>query len=152
MLVIVDDKGVPSVASMISLQGSAAPTVALTQPASGATTVAPATIALGATAADVDGTVTNVAFYNGAAKLGDDATAPFAFSWSGVGPGTYTLTARATDDSGQTVASAPATITVTGPPPTAAITSPANGAVYRWRTSLMRSESHVRHASTPRFM
>jgi hypothetical protein len=137
MLVIVDDHGVPSVASMISVQGSAAPTVTLTQPANGATTVGPATIDFAATAADVDGTVTKVEFYNGAAKLGEDATAPYAFTWSGVNPGTYTLTARATDDSGQTVTSAAATITVKSPPPTAAITSPANGAVYPWRTSII---------------
>jgi hypothetical protein len=137
MLVIVNAGGVPSVARMISVRGSAAPAVALTQPADGATSVAPATIGLAATAADVDGTVTNVEFFNGAAKLGEDATAPYAFTWSGVGPGRYTLTARATDDYGQTVASAPATVTVTGPPPTVSITSPANGAVYPWRSSLI---------------
>ena len=139
MLVIVDANGVPSVASMISVRGSAAPTVTLTQPANGASFTAPATVGLAATASDADGTVTKVEFFNGPTKLGDDATAPYTFTWSGVGVGTYTLTARATDDFGQTVTSAPATITVTGSsnsPPTAAITSPADGTTYAWKPTI----------------
>jgi hypothetical protein len=139
MLVIVDANGVPSVASMVSVQGSAAPTVTLTQPANGANFAAPATVGLAATASDVDGTVTKVEFFNGATKLGEDATAPYTFTWSGVGVGTYTLTARATDDFGQAVTSPPATITVTGnsnSPPTAAITSPADGTTYPWKPTI----------------
>ena len=139
MLVIVDTNGVPSVAKMISVQGSAAPTVTLSQPTNGATFAAPAAIALAATASDPDGSVTKVEFFNGATKLGEDATAPYTFSWSGVGAGTYTLTARATDDFGQTVTSAPATITVTAStntPPTAAITFPADGASFAWKPTI----------------
>ena len=37
MLFIIDTNGVPSVARMVSLQGNSLPTVALTQPANGAT-------------------------------------------------------------------------------------------------------------------
>jgi hypothetical protein len=139
MLVIVDANGVPSVASMVSVQGSAAPTITLTQPANGANFAGPATVGLAATASDVDGTVTKVEFFNGATKLGEDATAPYTFTWSDVGVGTYTLTARASDDFGQAVTSAPATITVTGnsnSPPTAAITSPADGTTYPWKPTI----------------
>jgi hypothetical protein len=139
MLVIVDANGVPSVARMISVQGSAAPTVALTQPANGATFTAPANIGLAATASDADGTVTNVEFFNGGTKLGEDTTAPYTYAWNSVGAGTYTLTARATDDSGQTVSSAPATITVTAStnaPPSAAITYPADGAAFAWKPTI----------------
>jgi Domain of unknown function (DUF1929)/Bacterial Ig domain len=139
MLVIVDANGVPSVARMISVQGSAAPTVALTQPANGATFTAPANIGLAATASDADGTVTKVEFFNGGTKLGEDTTAPYTYAWNSVGAGTYTLTARATDDSGQTVSSAPATITVTAStnaPPSAAITYPADGAAFAWKPTI----------------
>jgi hypothetical protein len=139
MLVIVDANGVPSVASMISVQGSAAPTVTLTQPANGARFAAPATVGLAASASDADGAVTKVEFFNGATSLGQDTTAPYTLSWSGVGAGTYTLTARATDDFGQTVTSAPATITVTAStntPPTAAITYPADGATFAWKSTI----------------
>jgi len=46
-----------------------APTVSLTNPANGAAFTAPATINLGAAAADMDGSVTNVAFYAGKRSL-----------------------------------------------------------------------------------
>ena len=88
MLFIVDANGVPSVARMVSVQGNSPPTVTLTQPANGATFTAPATVNLAATASDADGTVTKVEFFNGAAKLGEDTTAPYTFTWSGVPAGT----------------------------------------------------------------
>jgi hypothetical protein len=138
MLVIVDANGVPSVARIVSLQGSAKPTVTLTQPANGATFgPPPATVNLAATASDADGTVAKVEFFNGATKLGEDTAAPYTYSWTGVGVGTYTLTARATDDVGVSATSVPATITVTGNvAPSAAITSPANGATFAWKPTI----------------
>ncbi|HWC27177.1 MAG TPA: galactose oxidase-like domain-containing protein, partial [Solirubrobacteraceae bacterium] len=84
MLFIVDKAGVPSVARMVTLALSdAAPTVGVTQPADGATFDAPATVAIAAHASDADGTVTNVEFFNGTAKLGEDGTAPYAYTWTG---------------------------------------------------------------------
>jgi hypothetical protein len=137
MLVIVDARGVPSVARMVSVQGSAAPAVTLTQPANGASFAAPATVGLAAIASDADGTIAKVEFLNGATKLGEDTSAPYTFTWSGAGPGSYTLSARATDDSGQAVTSAPATITVSGnSAPTATVTAPANGASFRWKPTI----------------
>src|SRR5215210_1510573 len=56
MLFILDANGVPSVARMVSVQaaaqGNSAPAVTLTQPPSGATFTAPATVSLAATASD----------------------------------------------------------------------------------------------------
>ena len=113
MLFLVDANGVPSVARMVSVQRAARrPTVTLTQPANGATFTAPATVSLAATASDADGTVAKVEFFNGATKLGEDTTAPYSFTWTGVAAGTYTVTARATDDLGASTTSAPSTITV----------------------------------------
>ena len=132
MLFIVDANGVPSVARMVSVQGDSPPSVTLTQPTNGATFTAPATVNLAATASDADGTVTKVEFFNGAAKLGEDLTAPYSFTWSGVAAGTYTLTARATDNLGGTTTSAASTITVNAAntPPTAILTSPTDGATF----------------------
>jgi hypothetical protein len=132
MLFIVDANGVPSVASMVNVRSNALPTVALTQPANGATFTEPATVSLAATASDADGSVTKVEFFNGATKLGEDTNAPYDFAWGGVAAGTYTLTARATDDLGGTATSAPATITVnaSNSRPTVALTQPANGATF----------------------
>lgn len=138
MLFIVDGNGVPSVARTVSVQGDSPPAVTLTQPANGATFTAPATVSLAATASDADGTVTKVEFFNGAAKLGEDTTAPYSYAWSGVAAGTYTVTARATDNLGVSTTSAPSSITVSAgnSAPTATITSPADGAVFAWKPTI----------------
>ena len=108
-----------------------APTATLTAPANGATYAAPASVTLTATAADADGTVARVEFYNGTTLLGSDTTAPYSFAWSSVAAGTYALKATAVDNAGATGSSAVATITVTGnQPPTATLTAPANGATF----------------------
>jgi hypothetical protein len=142
MLFIIDANGVPSVARMVNVQASSnsAPAVTLTQPTDGATFTAPATVNLAATASDTDGTVMKVEFFNGTAKLGEDTTAPYSFTWSGVATGNYTLTARATDNLGATTTSAASTITVTAntnTPPTVNITAPADGSVFAWKPTIV---------------
>ncbi|MBG8554197.1 Ig-like domain-containing protein [Hymenobacter guriensis] len=92
------------------------PTVGLTAPANGASYTAPATITLGATATD-NVSVAKVEFFNGSTKLGEDLTAPYSYTWGSVAAGTYTLTAKATDNAGLTATSAAATVTVTAAPP-----------------------------------
>jgi hypothetical protein len=95
------------------------PTVSITAPANGASFTAPASINITANAADADGSVTNVQFFNGTTSLGTDNTAPYSFSWTGVAAGTYSITAKATDNRGATTTSAAVSVTVTGttPPP-----------------------------------
>ena len=65
-----------------------------------------------------------VEFFNGATKLGEDLSSPYTFTWSSVAAGTYTLTARATDNLGGMGTSAGSTITVNAvnAPPTATLT------------------------------
>jgi hypothetical protein len=92
----------------------APPTVSLTAPSNNATYSAPASITLNATAADVDGTVSKVEFYNGATLLGTSATSPYTYTWSNVAAGTYTLTAMAYDNSGITTTSSTINVTVSG--------------------------------------
>ncbi len=139
MLFIIDANGVPSLARMVSVQGNSLPAVTLTQPADGATFSAPATVNLSATASDTDGTVTKIEFFNGTTKLGEDTTAPYSFAWSGLPAGSYTLTARATDDVGGTATSAASRITVvtnTNAPPAVSITSPVDGAIFPWKPTI----------------
>jgi hypothetical protein len=138
MLFILDTNGVPSIARMVSVQGNSLPAVTLTQPTDGATFTAPATVNLAATASDTDGTVTKVEFFNGATKLGEDTTAPYTLTWNSVAAGTYTLTARATDNLGATTTSTASTVTVSAgnTPPTANITSPADGTVFAWKPTI----------------
>lgn len=107
--------------------GNINPTVSLTAPANGATFTAPANITLTATAADSDGTVTKVEFFNGATKLGEDLDSPYSFAWNNVPAGTYSLTARATDNAGGVATSSPAAgITVTGTPSCDPVTASAD--------------------------
>jgi lysophospholipase L1-like esterase len=94
--------------------GNQPPAVSLTSPAPNSSFTAPATIAMAASASDADGTVSRVEFYQGTTKVGEDLAAPFAFSWTSVPAGSYSLTARATDNAGAFTTSAAVSITVTG--------------------------------------
>jgi hypothetical protein len=89
------------------------PAVALLTPAPDASFAAPATIELSASASDPDGSVARVDFFSGSTLLGSRNAPPFTYTWSGVAAGSYTLTARATDNAGATTTSAPVAITVT---------------------------------------
>jgi chitinase len=74
---------------------------------------------LAASASDPEGRLSAVRFYAGATLLATDSSAPYAFSWSSVPAGTYSLTAVAEDADGGRSTSAAVSITVTatvGPP------------------------------------
>jgi hypothetical protein len=88
----------------------------LTSPANGATYSTPASVALSATGSDIDGSVTQVAFYAGSALLGIDTSSPFTLSWNNVPAGDYSLTAIATDDVGGTATSGVVIVHVVVPP------------------------------------
>jgi sulfur relay (sulfurtransferase) complex TusBCD TusD component (DsrE family) len=122
---------VTSTAASVTVTNVTPPSIALTAPANGASYAAPATINLAATVTANGHTITQVQFYNGATLLGADASAPYSFAWTNVSAGSYSLTAKATYDSGSTVASTAASVTVTNvTPPSIALTAPANGASY----------------------
>jgi len=93
-----------------------APTVSLTAPVANQSYYAPASVTLTATAADADGTIAKVEFYNGTTLLGTVILFPYTFTWASVAVGTYTLTAKATDNSGGTTTSTAVKITVVQKP------------------------------------
>ena len=113
------------------------PNVSILIPTNGASFVAPANILILAEARDPDGFVETVEFFAGTNSLGivtnnpivldpPDTPArgpivyplfPFAFDWTNVPVGAYTLTAVAADNQGATSTSAPVNITVTPTPP-----------------------------------
>src|SRR5205823_3201189 len=91
---------------------TAAPTVALTAPAAGATVSGSVTVS--ASASDNVG-VAGVQFLLDGANLGaEDTAAPYSVSWNtaGAANGTHTLSARARDAAGNTTVSAARTVTV----------------------------------------
>jgi len=124
-----DNLGTTTVSSSVSVTVNAPPSVTLDTPANNSVHAAPASIALSATAADVDGTIAKVEFYNGSTRLNTDTTAPYAYTWNSVGSGQYNLTAKAYDNSGAVVASSVAVVKVNALP-TGSITAPSVAAKF----------------------
>ncbi|HTF81596.1 MAG TPA: Ig-like domain-containing protein, partial [Cytophagales bacterium] len=90
------------------------PSVSITAPANNASFTVGAAILITANATDTDGTIAKVEFFQGATKIGEDLTSPYSFSWTGAAIGTYTLTAKATDNAAATSTSAPVSISISG--------------------------------------
>ncbi|PYV44646.1 MAG: hypothetical protein DMG06_05675, partial [Acidobacteria bacterium] len=109
------------------------PTVSITGPSNGAAFTAPADITITADASDTDGSISQVDFYQGTTLLGSDNSFPYSFAWNSVAAGSYTLTAKATDDKGIPTSSSPVNVTVNAgggslPPPWADLDLGAVGA------------------------
>ena len=119
-----DDAGLasqPSI-SQVNVIANPAPTITITSPTASAAFIAPATINITADAADANGTVSKVEFFSGSTLIGTDFTAPYSYTWSNVGVGNYSITAKATDNAGaytySTIMGVPvtaSTATITGP-------------------------------------
>ncbi len=100
-----------------TVAGNPPPSVTLTAPASGLTTLANQTIAVSANASDTVagggvGGVASVEFFAGATSLGADSTAPYSVNWVPQMPGVYTVTAVATDTEGASSTSGGSDVTV----------------------------------------
>ncbi|EZH74267.1 hypothetical protein ATO12_15490 [Aquimarina atlantica] len=121
--------------------GNVSPTVNITAPANNATFTEGDTVLITANAADSDGTITKVEFYNGSIKLGEDTTSPYEYSWASVAAGNYTLTAKATDNGNASTTSSAVSISVNGSgtntPPVVNITEPANNATFTEGTTIV---------------
>jgi Big-like domain-containing protein/IPT/TIG domain-containing protein len=109
--------------------GNALPVVSITSPASNTVFNAPASITINATASDPDGTISKVEFYQGTTLLNTDTAAPYSYTWPSVSAGTYSLTAKATDNSNGVSTSSAVTVIVNAPP-TVSITNPSNNTVF----------------------
>jgi photosystem II stability/assembly factor-like uncharacterized protein len=94
------------------VRASVVPEVSIVSPANNAIFDYNSTIEIKVIASDSDGTITKVEFFNGLEKLGEDTDSAYTFSWTNVLEGTYQITAKATDNSNQTVRSEPVTVTV----------------------------------------
>ena len=88
------------------------PTVTLSAPTNGTTLSAPATFSVSATAADSDGTVTNLALYNGTNLLGRATGNSLSRTITNLPAGAWNLFAVATDNGGLSVTSFPAAVYV----------------------------------------
>jgi plastocyanin len=97
------------------------PTVAITNPLSGAIFAAPAAVDIQAAVADESGTVTNVQFLLNSAVLTNQTAAPFSAVAGNLAAGNYTLTAIALDNNDLSATNSVAISVVT--PVTVALTN-----------------------------
>jgi hypothetical protein len=91
------------------------PIVSISAPADGAAFAKGAPVTITADARDVDGAIAKVEFFAGADKIGEDTSAPFSIEAQFDQDRPYTLTAKATDNSGLTTTSGPVKIVVGNP-------------------------------------
>lgn len=82
----------------ISVVPNKAPIVSITSPANNQVFADTATIRLIAAASDTDGRITSVKFYSGTTLLRTEFKLPYTYNWANAAPGTYTITALATDN------------------------------------------------------
>jgi chitinase len=108
------------------MNSNAAPTVSLNAASTG--TVGRA-LTLSAAAADTDGSISKVEFYNGATLLGQATASPYTLNYTPTAAGTLSLTARATDNAGAATSSAPISATISAATTTAG--GLANASFYR---------------------
>jgi hypothetical protein len=107
------------------------PTVNLSIPYNIVKYSAPARIKLNATAADEDGKITKVQFFNGTTRLHTQTEAPYGFLWVEVPVGNYTLTAKAWDNSGNVTTSNAINVAVAKiVPPVVSIVSPVDNTTF----------------------
>jgi photosystem II stability/assembly factor-like uncharacterized protein len=117
------------------------PTVRLVTPVAGSIVQNGTAVDLVAGAADPDGAIFQVSFFEGSNLLATLLTEPFQFTWIPVIDGTFSLTAVATDNSGAVVSSDPVSVVVQtagtnpGPtppnqPPLVRMTTPLDGQVF----------------------
>jgi glucose/arabinose dehydrogenase len=107
------------------------PTVSITSPTNGASFTTPAIVPITATASDSDGSVTNVAFFDGATFLGATNNTPYSVT-NTFSAGGHALTAVATDNGGLSTTSTVVNITVSvgNTPPSVTITNPVDNATF----------------------
>ncbi|HEX8772447.1 MAG TPA: Ig-like domain-containing protein [Pyrinomonadaceae bacterium] len=97
----------------INLAVNGAPSVSITSPATGARFAPPATVQITATASDPDGSVAKVEFFANGNLIGTVFGAPYQVTLTNAPSGAYSITARATDDAGNTMTSSGVNIGVT---------------------------------------
>jgi hypothetical protein len=110
-----DNTGASTTSAAVNIRVKAPnklPVVSIASPVNNASFKAPASITINVDAADTDGTVSKVEFFNGSTKVGESVTSPYAFTWNNVAEGDYSVTAEATDDEGAVSVSSQVNIVV----------------------------------------
>jgi plastocyanin len=128
-----DNAGASTTSSAVNITVNAPnspPSVSITSPANGAVFQAPGNIQIQASASDSDGSISKVEFISGRSVIGTVTSSPYTFSLNNLAAGTYTLSAKATDNAGASTTSEIITVTVNAASVQATISAPsrlANG-------------------------
>ncbi len=85
---------------IITENGNIDPIITITSPENNSSYKEGEAISISASASDLDGQVTLVEYYDGAQKIGEDASEPFSIDWTGASLGDHEITAKATDNGG----------------------------------------------------
>jgi hypothetical protein len=117
MRLVLDNAGPDYVANFNWIQASLTlsnnpPKVSITSPVEQATFSASENISILANASDADGTVSKVEFFQNGFLIGTATALPYRVSWTNVPSGNYLLTAKVTDNIGNTATSSTRTIRV----------------------------------------
>jgi hypothetical protein len=91
---------------------NAPPTAEINSPTNLTAIPAGFTNTISVTAADPDGSVTNVEFFANTVSLGSDTNSPYSLDWVTEEAGTYSLRVKVTDDQGNTRVSDSVSVTV----------------------------------------
>lgn len=122
-----DNANLYTTSAPVSIIVNSLPTVSITTPTNDtAFNLLPTNVTITASASD-DRSVTNVEFFANGILLAVDPMPPYSIVWENIPSGTYSLTARATDDYGAMATSAVVSITVANPPPMVWLINPTNG-------------------------
>ncbi len=148
--VATDNRGTRTVSAAltVTVHPLTDPSVAITIPTEGTRLAAPAQVTITASAADNNGFITKVEFFVNGAKVGEDTSAPYSVVWADAEAGTYSLTAKATDNSGATRTSSPVTITVINAPQIQQPDTVYTGGEFRLPMQLESGRSYLIQAST----
>jgi PA14 domain/Bacterial Ig domain/Divergent InlB B-repeat domain len=116
----VDNVGANTTSAAVSVTvnppGNTLPTVSLVAPADNSSFVQGSLITVTAAAADADGSVARVEFYDGSSLLATLTSPPYTIAGSNVALGTHVVSAVAVDNQGASTRSAPITLSVVTAP------------------------------------
>ena len=114
--VATDNLGLTGVSTNATMNvvGNNPPTVSITAPLSSAAYIAPAVVTINATAADNDGTVSQVEFFVNNVSVGVDLSSPYTVNWTST-PGNKTIVAKATDNNSAITTSATLSLVIADP-------------------------------------
>jgi hypothetical protein len=125
-----DNFGIEVGSDPVVFEVTAKPLVAITMPTNGTVVVVGEPVTLQASAADEDGTVAQVTFFDGTNVLGSVTNTPFWMTWSNFPAGLHSLSAIAADNFG--VIGTSVVVQVIGNiPPSVSLNSPSNQVVLQ---------------------